>query len=205
VVSFEHGRSAVLAWAVLPAGCRCEGGDERDELATTGSGTGSSTGGSRTSSGEDPEAPFDASRWVGRYHYEDPGLAFGERGEPSGPAMLYNFEIFEGSTATLSYDDCSLAAPLVIDYTWVPTDDGWLSLNPGADETSLRFGTVDGLLRLRVLLIRVPCRELRFELDGYVYEWLPFRPGASCWIDRCTTPGVVQVDYCEGEEPPACP
>ena len=31
------------------------------------------------------------------------------------------------------------------------------------------------------------------------------RPGASCWVERCTTPGLIQVDYCEGEEPPPCP
>lgn len=195
-------RSAVLAWAVLPAGCQCAGGDDSDDPVTTG--TGASTGQFQASSGESTDVPFDASRWVGRYHYEDPRLGFGERGEPLGPAMLLNFEIFEDSTATLLYDDCSLAEPFVIDYAWVPTDVGWLSLHPGGDETSLRFGTTDGLLGLRVLLIRVPCRELRFELDGYVYEWLPFRPGASCWVDRCTTPGIVQLDYCEGEAPPPC-
>jgi hypothetical protein len=192
----------VLAWAVLWAGCQCEGesgdGGGSSTATTTSTTTGASSGRSLSSG---PQAPFDASRWVGRYHYEDPRLELGERGEPLGPAMLANFEIFEDATATLLYDDCTLAEPLVSDYVWTTDDDGWLSLDPAGDEATLRFGTIDGLLGLRVRLIFVPCPELRFEVDGYVYEWLPFRPGESCWVDRCTTPGIVQIDYCEGEEP----
>lgn len=44
------------------------------------------------------------------------------------------------------------------------------------------------------------CGELRFEVDGVTNTAFVFRPGESCWVDKCTTPGIMPVNYCEGEE-----
>ena len=117
--------------------------------------------------------------------------------------MLMNFEIFPDFRATMFYEDCSYE-PIMTHYEWTPSEGGWLSLQPGAGASSLRIWGTHEVETLRVQMID-PCRELHFELDGQVQDWMPFRPGASCWVDRCSTPGVMQVDYCEGEEPPPCP
>jgi hypothetical protein len=102
-------------------------------------------------------------------------------------------------------DHCAYDEPVIIAYEWTPDEEpGWLELYPGAGESSLRFVAFEDLETLRVRLIE-PCRELEFEADGVTDPWFPVRPGESCWVDRCTTGSVMQVDYCEGEEPLACP
>jgi hypothetical protein len=147
--------------------------------------------------------PFDASRWIGRYHYENVFLPFGEGGDP-GDLTLVNVEILADSTAVMFYDNCAFDEPIIIKYAWTPGEPGWLDLRPGEGEPSLRFLSADNLKTLRVRLIE-PCRALEFEVDGWADSSAPFHPGESCWVDRCTTPGIMQVDYCEGEEPPPCP
>ncbi|MCX4239441.1 hypothetical protein [Paraliomyxa miuraensis] len=139
--------------------------------------------------------PFDASRWIGRYHFENTFLPFGERGDPGGDYSLVNFEILPDSRASLLYDDCNFELPIVIAYEWLPSDDGWLNLHPGQGETSLRFLGRTDVETLRVQLIE-PCRELEFEADGRGLSFSVVRPGESCWVDRCTTPHTMQVDYC---------
>jgi hypothetical protein len=91
-------------------------------------------------------------------------------------------------------------------YEWTPDEPGWLALHPGAGESSLRLVALEDLETLRVHLVE-PCRALEFEYDGMIENFLPFRPGESCWVDRCMTGDgtELQVDYCEGEEPPPCP
>jgi hypothetical protein len=194
----------VLLSATWLAGCQCASTDvvQLDSDASSTSGellTGSSLS-SDTSTGE----PFDASRWIGRYHFENTFLPFGERGDPHGTYSLVNFEILPDGRASMFYDACSFDEPINIAYEWLPSEDGWLSLRPGAGETSLRFLAVEDVGTLHVQLVE-PCRELVFEIDGASPGFTIVRPGESCWVDRCTTPGIMQVDYCEGEEPPPCP
>lgn len=188
------------------SGCHCarepiESGDS--DLANSSS-SGDASNGSSSSAGGSTGEPFDASRFIGHYHYENPWLPFGERGDPLGTYALVNFEILPDSRATSFYDDCSFEEAVTASYQWVPLEDGWLSLRPPPGETSLRFLGVDEVDELRVQLVE-PCRELRFELDGEL-STLRFFPGESCWVDRCTTGNEMQVDYCEGEEPEeVCP
>ncbi len=192
----------MLVGAMVSSACHCESKDDQgsDGLGSSGAFTDGASGSSDASAG----TPFDASRWIGRYHYENPFLPFGERDDPMGTHSLMNFAIFEDSTASLFYDDCSFDRPTLIAYAWVPSEEGWLSLFAGAGEPSLRFGSIEDLETLRVHLVG-SCRELEFEADGVILPWTPFHPGESCWVDRCTTGNVMQVDYCEGEEPPPCP
>ena len=118
---------------------------------------------------------------------------------------LINFELLPNGLATILYDDCTFDDAIVTTYQWQYAEDGWLSLRPAPGETTLRFLALDEVDTIRVQLIE-PCRELAFEVDGHVDPWTPFFPGASCWEDKCTTGSVMQVDYCEGEEPEeACP
>lgn len=195
-----------LAIVVSPTGCNCPNGDivELDADASSGAPE-DMTGASSGSGDESTEEPFDASRWIGRYHFESVFLPFGERGDPHGAFLLVNFEIFPDSRATMFYDDCNFEEPLVIHYEWTPSEDGWLSLRPGEGETSLRYLGRTDVEALRVRLVE-PCRELEFDADGMGLSFYVVRPGASCWVDKCTTPHTMQVDYCEGEEPEvACP
>jgi hypothetical protein len=189
------------------AGCHCENASlvELDSEVSTNASSGTDTG-SSSSPTSTTGFPFDASRWIGRYHFENVFLPFGERGDPHGSSSLVNFEILPDGRASMFYDNCTFEVPVTIAYEWLPSEDaGWLSLYPGVGETSLRYMANDEVETLRVQLVE-PCRELRFEIDGkpdggfYVV-----RPGASCWVDRCTTPNIMQVDYCDGEEPPPCP
>ncbi|MCX4243068.1 hypothetical protein [Paraliomyxa miuraensis] len=185
---------------IWPASCQCAdsvpvelGSDASSSSTGESSASGSGSGGS---SGD----PFDASRWIGRYHAENPYLVFGERGDPLGTPVLFNFEILPNGMATSFYDSCSLAAGISSTYEWTPGEDGWLELQPGVGQSSLHFFANMGVEHLRVQLIE-PCRELRFEVDGELSTFFTFLPGESCWVDRCTTPGIMQVDYCDGEEP----
>lgn len=201
----------LLVLLALSAACHCAriDGLDTDSASTTGdTSTGSSSSSSESSStGE----PFDPSLWVGRYHYENLSMEFGELGRPTnGCDCLVNFEIFPDSRAVLYYDECSFEEPIVINYVWEPDDeDGWLSLRPGEGEASLRYMIAEDLQSLRVQRTEPPtmCRPLLlFVMDGIVDVFAPFHPGESCWIDRCiTVPDRLQVDYCEGEEPPPCP
>jgi hypothetical protein len=196
-------RATVVVVTACLTGCHCASADGQDTDRATSTSE-ESTGISMTSSEASTGEPFDASRWLGRYHYENVFLPFGERGEHLGSAMLINFEVFADSTAVMFYDPCVFDEPIIINYTWMPGEPGWLDLRPGEGEASLRFLSTDNLETLRVQLIE-SCRELAFEVDGWVNSSVPFHPGESCWVDRCTTPGIMQVDYCEGEEPPPCP
>lgn len=210
-------RVVLFAATTIPTACHCEGasyvatdGPTSDSEATSTSSTstwgasGVLTGStSEESTGEESTgAPFDASRWMGRYHYENP---LAEWGDPYVTYMLVNFEIFEDSTAIMFYDECSFDVPEVIVYEWTPdAEPGWIELHPGAGESSLRYMSSENLDTLRVQIIE-PCRGLRFEPDGVVDGWAPFYPGESCWIDRCAAGISLVVGYCEGEEPPPCP
>lgn len=191
-----------MAWL---AGCQCEHADVVD-LASDGSASslGESSTSADPSSDDSTGAPFDASRWIGRYHFENAFLPFGERGDSHGSNSLANFEILPDSRATMFYDNCSFEQGITTAYEWAPSEDGWLTLRPGAGDASLRIWADTDVETLRVQMIG-PCRELRFEVDGWVNDWIRFYPGESCWVDRCTAPNVMQVDYCEGEEPPPCP
>jgi hypothetical protein len=197
-------RMSLLA-ATWLAGCQCADADivEIDSDASSSSSgetsTGSSTGGDGTT-GE----PFDASRWIGRYHFEHTFTTLGEPMDSSYAGSLTNFEILSDGRAMMFYDHCSYEEPLTVAYEWFPSEDGWLSLRPGPGETSLRFMANPGVETIRLRLIE-PCRELEFEVDGRPPGFYIVRPGASCWVNRCTTPGIAQLDYCEGEEPPPCP
>lgn len=185
-----------------PAGCQCANADTivLESETSSGSASEASSGSASESDGGSTGASFDASRWIGRYHFESVHLAFGERGDSLGALALANFEILPDSEAWLFYDECNLEEPIVISYAWKPDDEGWLELSPGPGESSLRYNAATGLETLRVRLIE-PCRDLRFEIDGHEDHALPFSPGASCWVDKCTVPGIMQVDYCPGEEP----
>jgi hypothetical protein len=172
--------TARLGWmiavvVVSSAGCECEDADQAGTDSATGS-SGEASGSSSSSSEDGTGAPFDTSRWVGRYHYEDPWLTFGERGQPLGTPTLMNFEILEDSTATLFYDDCGFDTPVVIAYRWEANEDGWLYLYPGEGETHLRFMADEDIEVLRVLVMP-PCRALMFENDGASVGWAPFQPG----------------------------
>jgi hypothetical protein len=209
MIPLRSTRTALVAAILLP-GCHCGNTDIVDpdsdtsttaSTASTASEDALTTPSSTGTTGE----PFDASRWLGRYHYENVFLPFGERGNPHGSYSLANFEILPDQTAAMFYDDCSYDEGVTTLYTWVPSDDDdWLELHPGPGETSLRFWADPDVETLRVQMID-PCRELRFEIDGRIEGLAPFRPGESCWIDRCVTPSIIHVDYCEGEEPPPCP
>ena len=201
-------RETMLVLVSLSSACHCaqavEAGTE-SFTSTSDTTTGASSAGETgTSSGE----PFDASRWLGRYHYENPFLPFGELGDPHGPHMLVNLEIFADSRAVMLYDDCSFEEPITINYAWEPDEEeGWLRLRPGRDEASLRYMAAERLKSLRVQRTEPAemCRpRLVFEADGIFDSFSPFYPGESCWVVRCTVPNLMQVDYCEGEEPPTC-
>jgi hypothetical protein len=192
--------AAVILWL---AACHCENADIV-ELGSDTSTTASDDALTETSSTGTTGQPFDASRWIGRYHYENVFLPFGERGNSHGSYSLANFEVLPDATAVMFYDHCSYDEGITTLYTWAPSDDGWLELYPGPGETSLQFWADPDVETLRVQMVD-PCRELWFEIDGRIEGWAPFRPGESCWIDRCTTPSIIHVDYCEGEAPPPCP
>ena len=197
-------RHALLAsLAIVGLGGGCPDGEvvARDsDSASSGETSSSSAGSSDGSTGE----PFDASRWIGRYHFENVLLPFGERGDPHGSASLTNLEILPDARATMFYDNCVFDEPILIEYEWRPSPDGWMDLLPGAGESSLRFRADPEVESLRVRLVE-PCRELEVEVDGGDVGFTVVRPGEACWVDRCTTPGIMQIDYCEGEEPPPCP
>jgi hypothetical protein len=196
-----------LSAMVCVAGCQCANADIVD-LDSDGSSSAAGEGSTRLSASTDASTgePFDALRWIGRYHFESVFLPFGERGDTHGPNALINVEILPDSRATIFYDDCSFDDPVTRAYAWTPDEgeEGWLVLRPGPGEPWLRFLGPDPVETLRVQLVE-PCRDLWIEVDGSVSTWMPFRPGESCWLDRCTTPGIMQVGYCEGEEPPPCP
>jgi hypothetical protein len=194
-----------LLATTLLAGCHCANADIV-ELGSEGSTStsGEALTGSSASNDSSTGEPFDGSRWIGRYHFENFFLPFGERGDPHGDYALVNFEVLPDGWATIFYDSCSFDEPVTRTYEWTPDEEGWLDLQAGPGEPWLRFLGPDRVDTLRVQLVE-PCRELWFEIDGRVSGWMPFFPGESCWVDRCTTPGIMQVDYCEGEEPPSCP
>ncbi|MCX4243369.1 hypothetical protein [Paraliomyxa miuraensis] len=191
----------ILLALASPVGCQCADADivEIDADASSGS-AGESSSASSSGSDRTTGDPFDASRWIDRYHFEHPYLPFGERGDPLGTYVLVNFEVFPDARASMFYDGCGLSEGFTIAYRWSPSENGWLSLRPGEGETTLRFLSDHDVDTLRVRLTE-PCRELRFEVDGELNPSFAFFPGASCWVDRCTTPGIMQVDYCDGEEP----
>lgn len=196
-------------WALLAAtwlaGCQCASTDivELDSDASSSS-SGEASTGSSTARDSTTGEPFDASRWIGRYHFEHTFATFGEPSDSSYAGSLSNFEILPDGRATMLDDDCSYEEPITIAYEWFPSGDGWLSLQPGLGETSLRFMANPDVDTIRLRLIE-PCRELELEVDGRPLSFTKVRPGASCWVNRCTTPGIAQLDYCEGEEPPPCP
>jgi hypothetical protein len=199
-------RETTLLLVSLSVACHCPEAVEIDAAP-------SSSGTSSTSTGETNESstgePFDASQWLGVYHYENPFLPFGEPVDPLGTdRTLANFEIFADFRATMLYDNCSFDEPIVIDYVWESDEQGWLRLLPGDGESSLRYKSVENVKSLRVQRTEPEgmCRSrLVFELDGIDDGFAPFHPGESCWVDRCTSPNLMQVDYCDGEEPPPCP
>ena len=196
-------RPTLLVLLGLLTACQCENGGD-----VVGSSTGTTSNGESSSSASESMTstgfPFDASRFIGRYHYVHPFLPLGERGDPMGSPTLANLEIFADATAIMVFDHCSFDEPVRISYEWSPAESDWLELRPGAEEPRLRFMAAEDLETLRVRSIE-PCRELEFEADGSLVAFTVFRPGESCWVDRCTTPGIMQVDYCDGEQPPQCP
>jgi hypothetical protein len=200
-------RAIAIAGTSALAACHCATPKVEDTEDTT---EGSSSEGTSSddelssSSSATTGLPFDASPWVGRYHFENVFLPFGERGDPHGSYKLANFEIFADSRAELFHDECSFDEPIIIAYHWEIVEPGWLHLRPGEGEASLRFGAAENLDSVRAQLIE-PCRQLVFEIDGISQSFGSFHPGASCWVDRCTQPNQMQVWYCEGEEPPPCP
>lgn len=201
-------RMMLLPTLVSSAACQCAK-DDTSELDTSASSSASDESSTSTSefgsSSESTGTPFDASRWIGRYHYENAFVPFGERGSALGTtSALINFEIRADFRAEIFYDECGFEQPVTRSYEWSPGKDGWLDLHPGPGEPWLRFLGEDRVGTLRVRLVE-PCRELWFEIDGWLNGWLGFYPGASCWVDRCTVPSIMHVDYCEGEEPPPCP
>lgn len=203
--------ATMLVLVSLSAACHCDQAVETDTDFSTSSSSDTSTGVSSSTSGTSESStgdPFDASQWIGVYHYENPFLVFGESVDPAGTSRtLANFEILADSRATIFYDNCSLDEPIVIAYAWEPDEEGWLRLLPGEGESSLRAGVVENLESLRVRRTEPAgmCRpRLDFELDG-IFGFSAYYPGESCWVDRCTIPNRFHVDYCEGEEPPACP
>jgi hypothetical protein len=205
-------RETMLVLVSLSAACHCAQDVETDtdlpSSSTSETSTGASSSSSATSESSTGE-PFDASPWLGVWHYENPFLPFGEYGDPVAGRTLANFEIFADSRATMFYDDCSFDEPIVIHYEWEPDDeDGWLRLLPGEGETSLRAGAAEDLESVRVQRTEPEgmCRpQLVFQVDGIYDGFSPYYPGESCWVDRCTVPNRLQVDYCEGGEPPPCP
>jgi hypothetical protein len=129
--------SITVSFVLLLPGCQCENPEVRAtdvDMSSSGSLTGSSS-----STGESTGTPFDASRWIGRYHYEDAWLEFGERGTPISELMLANFEIRADATATMFYESCGEGPPIVIAYRWEPGEVGSLHLYPGEGESRLRF------------------------------------------------------------------
>lgn len=203
----SHIRALLASLATIWLGGCCPDGNV-DVVALDSDTASSSFGETSSSSGGSPEGstgePFDASRWVGRYHFENVLLPFGERGDPHGSASLTNLEILPDARATMFYDNCVFDEPILIEYEWHLSPDGWMDLLPGAGESSLRFRADPEVESLRVRLVE-PCRELEVEVDGGDVGFTVVRLGESCWVDRCTTPGIMQADYCEGEEPPPCP
>lgn len=143
-----------------------------------------------------PRDPLDPSAWIGPYHFEHPDLPFGERGDPNGTYSLVNFELFPDSRAVVEFDDCFFDHPLTYIYEWTPSEAGWLDLQPGPGEKHLRLFGIQKVDTIRVQLIE-PGHELRFEANGVLNTFFTFRPDASCWVDRCTTRGIMQVDYCD--------
>jgi hypothetical protein len=202
-------RQWILALVAVAPACDCESSSyvatsatesDASDGTTSTSGASGMLAGSSSAADESTGAPFDASRWLGRYHYEYP---YAEWGDPLYTSMLVNFEIFEDGTATLLYDECSTDLLTLIHYEWKPDEEpGWIELHPGAGETYLRFLVDQPYETLRVQLIE-PCRKLELELD--MKPSLDLYPGASCWLHRCGHGLNLVVDYCEGEEPPPCP
>lgn len=198
-------RMLLLVMASL-AGCQCADRDLMDlDRSSASSSSGDELTGSSGSSEGSTGEPFDASRWIGRYHFEHTFVPFGEHGDVDGASALTNFEILPGGRATMFHDNCYSEEAISIVYDWLPAEDGWLALHPGPGETSLRFEANPDVESLRVKLIE-PCRELEFDVEGRTPSFTIVRPGESCWVDRCTTPHGMQIDYCEGEEPEVtCP
>lgn len=175
-----------------------------DTVATETSGV-TSTSDAMSTEESTTSDPFDITPWVGRYHFEDPFHPFGQSNELHGTAQLANFEVFPDSTAAMFSDLCSSDKPIEIAYVVVSETPTTLRLLPGDGESSLRFKGLTGLDDLRVMMIE-PCGELTFEYDGMPEGFGSWHPGEACWVDRCETSDLVfHIDYCAGEEPPACP
>jgi hypothetical protein len=193
---------------LLPFACQCDRTIEHDSDGATSMGASTTSGSSSASSSEESTgAPFDASRWLGRYHYEFALMTFGEAGPTHGAGgTLANFEILADGTATMLHEYCGMIPSQIVKYEWVSDEPDWLALHPGEGETSLRYNAATDLDSLRVHMIG-PCRELELEADGQIVDWTTFKPGASCWVreSRCFPPDSTHIDYCEGEEPPPCP
>lgn len=90
------------------AGCECSNRNVivLDSEASSGSSGERSTDSEGSNTGTAGEW-FDASRWIGRYHFENTFITFGERGDSGATNSLVNFEILADSTATIFYDDCA--------------------------------------------------------------------------------------------------
>jgi hypothetical protein len=123
-----------LTWL---SGCQCANGDIVVPDSETSTSESEATFAESSFSSGTTDEPFDVSRWIGRYHFENPFLPFGERGDPQGTYVLANFEILPDARASMFYDRCSLDEGFTIEYEWVPSEDGWLSLQPGSGEASL--------------------------------------------------------------------
>lgn len=161
----------------------------------------SSDGALGTASEPEPTSVLDPAGWIGVYHFEHPDLPLGERGDPHGTYSLVNFELHASGRATVVFDDCHFDHPLTHHYRWAPSlEPGWLELQPGPSEYDLRLLGIQKVDTLRIELLPRD-HALRFEADGEINPFFVFWPGESCWIDRCTTPSIMQVDYCEGERP----
>jgi hypothetical protein len=203
-------RQWVFALAAVAPACDCDSSSyvdasatvsEAGDVSTSTGDVSTSTWGATGAITGSAGAPFDASRWVGRYHYLYPLVD--RWGEQSQTTELVNFEFREDGTMTMLYDRCSFDWPEIVHYEWEPDEEpGWIELHPGAGQPYLRFLVDQPYESIRVHLIE-PCRELEFEVDGNVDTWLLVYPGAWCWLNRCGN--GIRVDYCEGEEPPPCP
>jgi hypothetical protein len=206
-----NGRPSILALSTVACACDCESTSyvdvsatesEASDVSTSRTGTSSVLTGSSSEGDQSTGAPFDTSRWIGRYHYEHP---YGEWGDPLYTSFLANFTIREDGTATMLYDRCSFDWPELVHYEWEPDEEpGWIELHPGAGQPYLRFFVDSPYESIRVHLIE-PCRRLEFDGNESGGGVTHFYPGESCWLDRCGYGITLEVGYCEGEEPPPCP
>ncbi len=197
----------MLAFTAGATGGACECSDRsRDDVDATiaGSGTAEVTTEDTASTAETPEGTVDVSRFIGVFHNEHWLVPLGREVDFPGGASLANLEIRADGTASMTMETCSeLDGTRHFEWRWEARTGPRLEFLPQPEDGVLSFMSFAELESLFAYPSE-PC-AFQFEADGVPITTETFRPGRACWVNRCEEPSwMIEIDHCEGEEPPPC-